>query len=212
MVFAANQSLPFVRPDGSKAVIASNMHSAERRGEVALYEAWFKSRGYPVRRLSRDEAGSFEGHGDLIWHPTRRALFGGWGFRTTERALEAVSREAGIPVIPLRLVDPRFYHLDTCFMPLDAARALVFRPALDSRSAEIVSGCFEDLIEPPESEAVSGLACNADCPDGRNVLIEAACARTAGMLEERGFAVTRLDTCEFLKAGGSVFCMKLALP
>jgi N-dimethylarginine dimethylaminohydrolase len=43
------------------------------------------------------------------------------------------------------------------------------------------------------------------------VLIEATCNRTAAMLEEKGFVVRRLETSEFLKAGGSVFCMKLAL-
>jgi N-dimethylarginine dimethylaminohydrolase len=97
-------------------------------------------------------------------------------------------------------------------MPLSGSRALAFRPAFDASAADTLAACFDELIEPPENEAVGGLACNADCPDGKNVLIDASCSRTAELLEEKGFTVTRLDVSEFLKAGGSVFCMKLALP
>jgi N-dimethylarginine dimethylaminohydrolase len=212
MVFAANPALPFVPAGGGKAVLLSNMRAPERRGEVDRFEAWFNSRGYEVRRLSREAAASFEGHGDLLWHPTRRVLFGGFGFRTAEGALSAVSGVLGIPVVPLRLVDPRFYHLDTCFMPLDAHRALLFRPALTDDALDVLRACFDEWIEPPESEAVRGLACNADCPDGRNVLIDASCSVTISRLEGCGFRVTPLDLSEFLKAGGSAFCMKLWLP
>jgi N-dimethylarginine dimethylaminohydrolase len=178
---------------------------------VPFFEAWFKSRGWAIRRLPREDAGSFEGCGDLLWHPSRRLLFGGWGFRTTERALEAIARVTEVPVVPLRLVDPRFYHLDTCFMPLDARRALAFRPAFDAASWEVVSACFERLVEPPGHEAAAGLACNVHCPDGKHVVIEASCEETARALEDEGFETVRLDTSEFLKAGGSVFCMTLPL-
>jgi N-dimethylarginine dimethylaminohydrolase len=212
MVFAANQTLPFRREDGSKAVLLSNMHAPERRPEVAHFEAWFKSRGFDVRRLPGKEAPQFEGHGDFLWHPGRRVLFGGFGFRTAPQAPAAVAAATGIPVVPLLLVDPRFYHLDTCFMPLDDHRALLFRPALDAVSQAVVAACFEDLIEPPEEEACSGLACNADTPDGRTVVVERSCTATIRVLSDRGFAVVPLDLSEFLKAGGSAFCMKQALP
>lgn len=212
MVFCANPALPFVAAGGERAVLLSNMHAPERRGEVPAFETFFKSMGYGIRRLSREDAGSFEGHGDLLWHPERRVLFGGYGFRTTERALALVAEEVGVPVIPLRLVDPRFYHLDTCFMPLGRGCALLYEAALDAEARAIAASTFEDVISPPEREAAEALACNATCLDGRNVVIDAACASTSGALARRGFEVHRVDTSEFLKAGGSVFCMTLTLP
>jgi N-dimethylarginine dimethylaminohydrolase len=212
MVFAANQTLPYTTADGRKAVLLSNMHSPERRGEVAKFEDWFKSRGWEIRRLSREEAGSFEGCGDLLPHPARRVFFGGYGFRTTARALDLIARTTGWPVIPLRLVDARFYHLDTCLAPLGGGRALAFRPAFDAASWDVLGACFDRILEPPAAEAVQGLACNVDCPDGKRVLIDSSCEETARMLAAEGFEVVRLDTSELLKAGGSVFCMKQTLP
>jgi N-dimethylarginine dimethylaminohydrolase len=211
MVFAANQTLPFKHQSGKNLVLLSNMYAEERRGEIDRFEAWFKSKGYDIRRLSVEEAGTFEGHGDFIWHPTRRLLFGGWGFRTSEDAHRVIARLCAIPIVSMRLVDPRFYHLDTCLMPLDDRCALIFKPAFDAESVALVAACFETLIEPPEDEAVSFLACNAHSVDGKNVLIDSSCEQTAEMLEALGFVPHRLDTSEFLKAGGSVFCMKQML-
>jgi N-dimethylarginine dimethylaminohydrolase len=138
-------------------------------------------------------------------------LFGGWGFRTTERALVEISRTCDVPIVPLRLVDPRFYHLDTCLMPLDDRRALAFRPAFDTESWKVVEACFERIVGAPEHEAVEGLACNVHCPDGKTVVIEASCVATARALAAEGFAVRPIETSEFLKAGGSVFCMTLMI-
>ena len=58
-------------------------------------------------------------------------------------------------------------------------------------------------------EAHALLACNACCPDGRNVLMQRGCERTGAALRAAGFTVRELETGEFLKSGGSVFCMKL---
>jgi N-dimethylarginine dimethylaminohydrolase len=211
MVFAANQSFPFSLRDGGKAVLLSNMHAPERRGEVPAFEDWFKSRGWAIRRLSRDDFGSFEGCGDLIRHPSGGLVFGGFGFRTTERALAAITDLCETTVVALRLVDPRFYHLDTCLMPLDRRRALAFRPAFDGASWDLIRARFERVLEPPEREAAELLACNVHCPDGKHVVIEASCEVTARALEAEGFEVVRTGTSEFLKAGGSVFCMTLPL-
>ncbi|MGB8733940.1 MAG: hypothetical protein WCC99_22005 [Candidatus Sulfotelmatobacter sp.] len=37
-------------------------------------------------------------------------------------------------VIPLRLVDPRFYHLDTCFCPLSNGEVMYYPAAFDPES------------------------------------------------------------------------------
>jgi len=41
------------------------------------------------------------------------------------------------------------------------------------------------------------------------VLLQRGCERTSAALRAAGFTVRELETSEFLKSGGSVFCMKL---
>jgi N-dimethylarginine dimethylaminohydrolase len=43
------------------------------------------------------------------------------------------------------------------------------------------------------------------------VLIQRGCAVTNERLRAAGYEVRELDTDEFLKSGGSVFCMKLLM-
>lgn len=212
MVFAANQSFPFWRPDGRPAVILSRMRYPERAPEVEVFEGWYRSAGYEVFRLPGDPPPFLEGHGDLLWFPGRRFLFGGHGFRTDREALDAVARITGAEVLPLRLRKPGFYHLDTCLAPLDGRRALVVPDAFEPEDLEFLGRCFERLLPAPPEESATRLAANAHCPDGRNVLIDAGARETIRLLKEEGFRVLPIDTSEFLKAGGSVFCLKTMLP
>lgn len=210
MVFAANQALPFPGRDGEgPGVLLSSMRHPERRPEVEQFRQWFAGRA-EVLELSRPDL-CLEGHGDLLWFPGRRLLFGGHGFRTDRAALDEVAERLAAPVLALELRDPRFYHLDTCLCPLAPGRALWVPDAFDEAGRALLQKLFADLHAPTEDEA-GLLACNAHCPDGRNVLIEAGCRTTAAALEERGFRVHPVDTGEFLKAGGSVFCLKTMLP
>jgi len=61
-------------------------------------------------------------------------------------------------------------------------------------------------------EAAGLLACNGHCPDGEHFLVQRGARVTNQRVQEAGFSVIELDTSEFLKSGGSVFCMKLMLP
>jgi N-dimethylarginine dimethylaminohydrolase len=210
LVFAANPSFPFRRADGTRAALLSVMRHEERRGEVAHYAAWYAAHGVAVESLPPD-VGFFEGAGDLLWHPARRLLYGGHGFRTARAALDAAAARIGAPLIALELRDARFYHLDTALVPLDEERALAVREAFTEEGIAALSTHFDELIFVPEAEAAEKFAGNAHCPDGRNVLIEAECTETKRLLTARGFRVRPVETSEFRKSGGSVFCLKAAL-
>ena len=54
-------------------------------------------------------------------------------------------------------------------------------------------------------------ACNAHSPDGKHVLIQSSATRAMHALERAGFSPIPIDTSEFIKSGGSVFCLKLML-
>lgn len=209
MVFSANQTLPFYEPNSdTRGVVLSRMHSSHREGEVPYYESFFKNQGYTVRRLPDELDADFEGMGDALWHPHRQLLWGGYGYRTSPDAYEALSDLLDVPVVLLRLVDPDYYHLDTCLCPLDVDHALVAKEAFDEDGLDLIDSLFETVIEVPDVEARHQFACNAHTPDGKHVLIQEGCERTVALLREHDYVPVELDTSEFLKAGGSVFCMK----
>ena len=209
MVFSANQTLPFYNPDtGTKGVVLSRMHSEHREAEVPYYDRFFEDRGYEVESLPENLTADFEGMGDALWHPGRRLLWGGYGYRTSPEAYEALNELLDVPVVLLRLTDPDYYHLDTCLCPLDAEHALVAPDAFDETGLALIAALFETPIEVPDHEARHQFACNSHCPDGKHVLIQEGCELTNDRLRDHDFAPVELDTSEFLKAGGSVFCMK----
>ena len=209
MVFCANQTLRFTRPDGTRGVVLTRMHAEQRKGEVPHYAEFFAGEDYEVHRLDDDLAGTFEGMGDALWHPGRRLLWGGYGFRTDRGVYDRLAGFLDTTVCALRLDDPDFYHLDTCLAPLDEHTALVFPGAFDEDGLALIRRYFDRVIEAPEDEARGLFACNAHCPDERHVIIQKGCTVTNRRLREAGFEPIEVDTGEFLKSGGSVFCMKL---
>lgn len=210
MVFCANQILPIRRPDGSHVAVASRMHTPQRAPEVTYYAEYFTSIGYEVLRLDDDLPGDFEGMGDALWHPGAYKLYGGYGYRTDRAVYERLARALDVEVVALELVDRDFYHLDTCLSLLDAATALYYPGAFSADGRRALARHVPHLLAVPEPEARRGFACNAHCPDGRHVLLQAGSPVTERLLRGAGFAPRPLDTGEFIKAGGSVFCMKLA--
>lgn len=207
MTFAANQALPGVHPDGRRLCVLSRMKHASRRREVPAYGRWFSAHGYEVVD-PLPEGCVFEGCGDAIWHPGRHELWAGHGHRTEHRAHALVAAVFDAPVRSLALVDPRFYHLDTCLCALDEGAALVFRGAFHPDAfAGLVAG-FEQLFEVEEEEAVGGLACNATALPSGHVVIDRRAVRTIERLDAAGYRPVPVDTGEFLKSGGSVFCLK----
>ena len=208
MVFCANQSLPWPEGDGGKAVFLSTMKHTRRRKEVAHFERFYRERGYRIVRSATNAV--FEGMGDAIAHPGRRLLYGGHGFRSEKGAYEEVARALSTPVLPLRLVDERFYHLDTCFLPLDEETALILPEAFDTDSRKLIGFMFENVLHAPPDEAARNFALNAHVlPDQKVALIPAGNPKTTAILRKQDFIVYEIDTSEFLKSGGSVFCMKM---
>lgn len=211
MVFCANQSLPCLRGDGGKEVIMSIMHADQRKGEVPFVEQFYRSMDYSIHHLNSGTINDFEGMGDALWHAGRRLIWGGYGYRSSLSAYEAVSSILNVPVIALELVNPAFYHLDTCLCILNESSALYYPAAFTEEGVKILKAFFPNLLEVGADEAVHGFACNALCPDGKNVLIHNGLENTNDKLESLGFKIHEINTSEFLKSGGSVFCMKMML-
>lgn len=213
LVFCANQVLPVPRevtPHGQGAIVPSHMGASERTGEVPHVVEFLRARGHRVEPLRTTRA-PLEGMGDGLWHPRRRLLWAGIGPRSSEAAWRELALRYRLSVATLELEDPDFYHLDTCFAVLAEDACLWFPAALTREGQKLVAALFPRRVEADEREARELLACNAWCPDGERVLLQRGAARTRRRLESAGFTTLEVETGEFLKAGGSVFCMKLAL-
>jgi N-dimethylarginine dimethylaminohydrolase len=88
---------------------------------------------------------------------------------------------------------------------------LIYPGAFTDDGLELIHHFFENVLEAKEEETMHYLACNAVCPDGKHVIIDENCINTIELLTKAGFTVVGTDTSEYLKSGGSVFCMKLLL-
>jgi len=203
LVFTANAGIVF---DGK--AVPSRFRYPERRREESYFEALFRERGYDVTIL--DEGLYFEGAGDLLGFPD--TWFGGYRQRSDIRAFPVLSDLFGKEILPLELVDGRFYHLDTCFCPLSGGELLYYPRAFDDYGQAAIMDRFDAgrRLEVPEEEALM-FACNAVCI-GRQVVLPESCPKTMTLLESHGYRPHPLALDEFMKSGGSAKCLTLALP
>ena len=200
LVFTANAGLLFKRN-----FIRSNFRHKEKQPEAAVFEAWFKKKKYIVKRAPAPYY--FEGEGDALF--LGKELYTGYHFRSDIEAHEFIATSLKVPYYTLELADKRFYHLDTCFAPLDDKTALVYLPAFEPYSRQILQETVPDLVEVPREEALR-FACNALVlpPD---VILNVGCPKTEELLRRRNFKPHALNFSEFIKAGGSAKCLALRL-
>jgi N-dimethylarginine dimethylaminohydrolase len=200
MVFSANAAVLW---DG-KAVL-SNFHHPQRQGEEGYWRAALEGLNFEVHELPRSV--SFEGAGDALFVGNR--LFIASGFRTDHAAHAPVAEILGVEAVSLELVDPRFYHLDTCFCPLDERTVLYAHEAFSAESAEMIRRHVPHVIPVP-LDVAAGFACNA-MPIGDRVISSLAACKLEEPLAAAGFSVIALPMSEFMKAGGGVRCLSLPL-
>ncbi|OGR86656.1 MAG: hypothetical protein A3J74_10205 [Elusimicrobia bacterium RIFCSPHIGHO2_02_FULL_57_9] len=210
MVFCSNQTLVGLAPGMEKVCLLSQMRHSSRRREVPAFEAWFKENGYRITRL-KDSSVSFEGAGDALWHPRKRLIWGGHGFRSQPEAYEEVARAFEAPVILLKLVNERFFHLDTCFCPLTPEAVLIYPSAFDGESLELILKIFPVVLTASELEAIRSMACNAAVIDSNTAILQKGAAGVTSHMQAMGLKVVEVDSSEYIKSGGSVYCVKMFL-
>jgi N-dimethylarginine dimethylaminohydrolase len=86
---------------------------------------------------------------------------------------------------------------------------LVHAKSLTSDGLALVKAVFENVIECNDTEANENMACNATAIGGKHVVIHPGSPKVVGTLKALGYTVREVDTSEYLKSGGSVFCMKM---
>ena len=117
----------------------------------------------------------FEGAGDALF--CGDTLFAGYRMRSDARGHQQIGEMLGCRVIPLELVDPYYYHLDTCFCPLAPGEAIYYPPAFDDYGRAALKAHVPKLIEVSADEA-QRFACNAVVV-GRTVITNTGCPKLA---------------------------------
>ncbi len=202
MVFTANAGLVL-----GNEVVLSRFYHKERQGEEPFFQAWFESQGFTVHVLPKDLP--FEGAGDALLDREGRWLWAGYGFRSELDSHPYLAKWLDIEVLSLRLMDERFYHLDTCFCPLTDGYLLYYPPAFDAYSNRLIELRVpaEKRIPVSEKDAVA-FACNA-VNVNRTVIMNKATDELKHRLSSLGFEVVETPLTEFLKAGGAAKCLTL---
>ena len=201
MVFTANAGLAV-----GQQFIPSNFRHKERAGEAPHFARWMKNRGYEISWLPKEYY--FEGEGDALFGAD--VLFCGYKFRSDIKSHRAVAEMLGCLVVSVELVDPRFYHLDTCFCPLPDGGAIWFPSAFDEYGQHAIREHVADLIEVAPEEAMH-FSCNAVVIE-RDIVLPQGAPKLAEALTKREYRCHELPMTEFLKAGGACKCLTLFLP
>ncbi|MEV5431739.1 dimethylargininase [Streptomyces sp. NPDC052701] len=199
MVYAANGATVV---DGK--VFGARFRNAERASEGPAYLDWFRAHGFTD---VHEPEFINEGEGDFL--VTENFVLAGWGFRSTPEGHLEAQEFFGMPVISLRLTDPRYYHLDTALSVLDGNEIMYYPAAFSAGSRAVLENIFPDAVRVDEQDAeVFGL--NA-VSDGHHVILPEAAQMLAEQLRRRGFEPIGIDLSELLKGGGSVKCCTLEI-
>jgi arginine dihydrolase len=196
-VFAANGA---TMVDGR--VLVARFAHPERAAEAGVHAAWHLARNPASLVVQPTHVNEAEGDFAVL----SESILAGHGSRTSRAAHRELAAVTGRRVISLRLVDPRFYHLDVALTVLDdrADHIAYYPPAFDPASRATLERAFPDAILATTADAYA-FGLNA-VSDGRNVFLPCGADHLAAALDAAGYRVVPVDLSELHKGGGSVKC------
>ena len=185
-------------------VLLSNFRYPERQPESAQFENWFRTHGFTQIHQTTHH---FEGGGDNLVCGDK--ILAGHGFRSDPEAAVEIQEYFGLEVVPLHIIDPYFYHLDTSLAVLSDDTVAFYPGAIDEASQQRLRAAVPNVIEATLEEA-RGFGLNA-VSDGRTVITSDASPSLLQKYGDAGFEVISTSILEFRKSGGGVKCMTLEL-
>jgi N-dimethylarginine dimethylaminohydrolase len=122
-----------------------------------------------------------------------------------------IEQTFGRPVVGLELASARYYHLDTCFCPLEGGRLFYYPPAFTQEALAAIH--FH--VRPEQRIVASNAEAAAFCVNAVNIGKEIILANPPESLRKKlqpyGFHLTGLDLTPFILSGGGAYCMTLRL-
>lgn len=210
LVFTANAALTI-----NGQALVSHFACKERQPESVIYSEFLKSVGLKVDNCFIENNIYFEGAGDALLEKKKNILVLGYGFRTSKQAkfhvekfLNKVSRETKL--LHAELINPNFYHLDTCFCPLDNGYVLYYPGAFSEQTVESFKEIFQDKLIPLSKEDASDFGCNA-VSVGNILILNKASRDLKNKLGLLDIAVIENSLTQYMLSGGSSKCLTLEL-
>lgn len=210
IVFTANAGLII-----DNTFITSNFQFNERKPESFIFSRHLNEIGFSVDNYFIENDIAFEGAGDALFSHSNKSLFLAHGFRTSKLCSNHIvnvlkNHNSSYTLYELELIDPRFYHLDTCFCPLDNGLIMYYPKAFSMETREKLIGNFGNkLIEVSEEDAIT-FVCNA-VSVSNNLILNKVSDDFKNYLNLMGINVYEAPMSEFLKSGGSCKCLTLNL-
>ncbi len=208
LVFTANAAFVL----NNKVAIA-HFSKKERQPESIIFGEFFSNKNYEVDSFFLNEDIPFEGAGDCLFEKKTNTVVISYGFRTDKSACEymgnflsKISKE--INLIQVELINPSFYHLDTCFCPLDNGYILYYPGAFSKNSNQLFKDCFNEKLIEMTSEDAKMFACNAVSVENY-IFLNNVSQETERKLINLGFQIIKTPMGEFMKSGGGAKCLTL---
>lgn len=198
-VFTKDAALLQAREQRCSALIARFRHP-ERAPESSDRAAFLAARGAEIVH-----ADTYLEGGDVA--VANSCVFLGYGFRSERGSAELLGAHFERPVVALRLVDPRLYHLDMAFVVLPDGTALVCREALAAESLRALerSPGIREVAGVSVEDALSmclNLIAVGDTLVGGN-----HSRRVSAIIAARGFRQDIVPLDQFHRAGGGAACL-----
>jgi N-dimethylarginine dimethylaminohydrolase len=206
MVFVSDSGIKLVGLP--KVILLSRMKYSARRKEQPYHVQIFKKLGFRMVPFP----GVFEGQSELKFFHTGAFAVHGYGFRSSRASTEVMQqvltdvyqkyKKRPPVVVPVRLVDPLFYHLDIAMLKYSETACIVHRRAFTEEGLEqLRQVCTVHVID------VADPLCLNAVVDGGRLLTRAVSPKIKRMLEKiTGYRVVPLSAHSFEQAGGSVRC------
>jgi N-dimethylarginine dimethylaminohydrolase len=199
MVYAANGAFSV---DG--VVYGARFRYPQRTPEAALHRAFYEAD--PATWTFVEPTATNEGEGDFAYVPAAHGglILAGYGFRTEPAAHVQAQEVLGRPVVSLRLVDERFYHLDVALAPLSDENVVYYPGAFSPGAQRVLATLFPNAVLADEDDALAfGLNLVSD---GRHVFLSAEATSLEARLAAAGYEPIPVDLGELKNGGGSVKC------
>ena len=202
MVFTANAGVVH-----DNRVVLSNFKHTERMGEKEYFKKWFLDNDYDVYELPEDII--FEGRGDCFVY--KGHLIGGYGQRSQKEAIVETAKILELVPVAVELLDPRYYHLDTCLSILDSHKGLaIYTPGAFNKDFEKLMASIDLNLIPVTAKESQNFACNAISFNGA-VLFPRGSDKLERELERHGYVPADIAMSEFMKSGGACRCLVLEI-
>jgi N-dimethylarginine dimethylaminohydrolase len=198
-------SMVAIRDAHGARVLPATSATAERAGEFAVRAAQLVAT--PRFGVAPSLATPLEG-GDLAVVPHRDLALVGHGVRTDVASAPELARFLGCEVVPLRLVRPDLFHLDTALTVLADDTLVVCKAAFDRAALQRLYGLrFRRVVEVSLGEAAAFALNVVELDDGTIVTGTDSPTIDRVWRGALGREVALAPLTQFQLAGGSAACL-----